>query len=166
VNNKLIRFNNWLDKNETFKFIFMILFVGIGVINIQLGSFMFGIMMLSMLCLFAINRIFIVDGRIEFDKTKYDIPKVGETAVIKKEFYWNGLFHKYCPKTDMSSKPWYFTIRKGDEWVVVDVKELDSDWVIYLSDSKDSINIRYFESKDYWETKSSIRNKKLNKLGL
>jgi hypothetical protein len=56
--------------------------------------------------------------------------------------------------------------KKGDEWVVVDVKELDSDWVIYLSDSKDSINIRYFESKDYWETKSSIRNKKLNKLGL
>lgn len=166
MNNNLIRFNNWLDKNETFKFIFMILSISIGIINIQLGSFIFGITSISLFCLFTFNRILIVDGRIKFNKSKYDVPQVGETVVIKKKFYWDGEFNKNFPKTDMGSKPWYFTIRKGDEWAVVDVKELNSDWVIYLSDSKDSIDIRYFESKDYWETKSSIRNKKLNKLGL
>jgi len=169
--NNIIRFNYWLDKNETFKFIFMILFVGIGVINIHFGSLIFGIIMLSMLCLFTIYRILIVDGKIKFDKTKYDTPQVGETIVIKKGFYWNGEFHKNCPKTDMGNKPWYLTIGQSSEWKIVDVKELNNDWVIYLNKikstgSSDAINIKYFESKNHWETKANIRDRKLNKLGL
>lgn len=58
LGNNLYRFNLWLDKNEIFKFIFMIVFVSIGIINIQFGNLVFGVLMMSLLCLFALYRIF------------------------------------------------------------------------------------------------------------
>ena len=73
-----------MDKNETFKFIFMIVFVSIGVMNIQFGDLIFGVSMMILLCLFAIYRIFMQNGSAIFDRTLYHIPIVSEKIIITK----------------------------------------------------------------------------------
>ncbi len=103
----------------------------------------------------------------ELNRCDYNIPVIGEFVVVKKLFYWNGSFHKHCPRKDPMSKPWFFTIKKGDIFEIIDIEEIDGDWLIYMIDkSGDQINIKYFESRKYWQTKSDIRNNILNKLGI
>ena len=95
LGNNLYRFNLWLDKNETFKFIFMIVFISIGIVNIQFGDLIFGVLMMLLLCLFALYRIFMQNGSAIFDRTLYHIPVVGEKILITKLFYWDGAFKKF-----------------------------------------------------------------------
>ena len=87
LGNNLYRFNLWLDKNETFKFIFMIVFISIGIVNIQFGDLIFGVLMMLLLCLFALYRIFMQNGSAIFDRTLYHIPVVGfkDEGMAQKE---------------------------------------------------------------------------------
>ena len=164
LGNNLYRFNLWLDKNETFKFIFMIVFVSIGIVNIQFGDLIFGVSMMLLLCLFALYRIFMQNGSAIFDRTKYQIPDVGEKIIVTKTFYWDGSFKKYINLSDPSRKPWYFTLGRGKELYVISVIKVNGDWEITMMDninhSPDKIVVNYFESRKYWKTKSDIRNGK------
>ena len=36
---------------------------------------------------FTIFRINIMNNKVKFNKNKYDLPEVGETVVVKKDFY-------------------------------------------------------------------------------
>lgn len=167
LGNNLYRFNLWLDKNETFKFIFMIVFISIGIVNIQFGDLIFGVLMMLLLCLFALYRIFMQNGSAIFDRTLYHIPVVGEKILITKLFYWDGAFKKFINESDPSRKPWWFTIRKGDEFEVISVLKVTGDWEIGMIDKAgDKIVVNYFESRKYWKTKQDIRNEKLEKIGI
>ena len=167
LGNNLYRFNLWLDKNETFKFIFMIVFVSIGIVNIQFGDLIFGVLMMLLLCLFALYRIFMQNGSAIFDRTLYHIPVVGEKILITKLFYWDGAFKKFINESDPSRKPWWFTIRKGDEFEVISVLKVTGDWEIGMIDKAgDKIVVNYFESRKYWKTKQDIRNEKLERIGI
>ena len=167
LGNNLYRFNLWLDKNETFKFIFMIVFISIGIVNIQFGDLIFGVLMMLLLCLFALYRIFMQNGSAIFDRTLYHIPVVGEKILITKLFYWDGAFKKFVNESDPSRKPWWFTIRKGDEFEVISVLKVTGDWEIGMIDKAgDKIVVNYFESRKYWKTKQDIRNEKLERIGI
>lgn len=167
LGNNLYRFNLWLDKNETFKFIFMIVFISIGIVNIQFGDLIFGVLMMLLLCLFALYRIFMQNGSAIFDRTLYHIPVVGEKILITKLFYWDGAFKKFINESDPSRKPWWFTIRKGDEFEVISVLKVTGDWEIGMIDKAgDKIVVNYFESRKYWKTKQDIRNEKLERIGI
>jgi hypothetical protein len=161
-----------MDKNETFKFIFMIVFVSIGMINIQFGDLIFGVSMMLLLCIFALYRMFMQNGSIVgdyvlFDRKLYHIPVVGEKILITKLFYWDGAFKKFINESDPSGKPWWFTIRKGDEFEVISVLKVTGDWEIGMVDKAgDKIVVNYFESRKYWKTKSDIRDERLRKIGI
>ena len=121
------------------------------------------------LFIFYIIRIYII-SKIKskrFLKTSFENTSVGEEIRIKKTFFWNGEFQKKCPITDICNRPWYLKICKDDYWEVVDIIELDNDWLIYLVNKNgNNIHIKYFESHKYWETKSDIRDIKLRRLGI
>jgi hypothetical protein len=107
--------------------------------------------------------------KIEFDRSKYNVPEVGEIVVVKKDFYYDGSFRKFINQSDPSQKPNWRKISKGTELIILNVEETDGDWKIRFIDnspSKGDISLYYIDTKDYWNTKSNIRNKKLKKLGI
>lgn len=173
MKNKLYRFNRWLDSNETFKIVFVIAITGISMVNIQTGNLLLGVSMISSLCAFALYRIFVMDNDLVkdklFDRSKYDVPSVGDIVVVKKDFYYDGQFRKFINQSDPSQKPNWWKISKGTEMVIIEVKESFGDWRIRLIDnspSRGDMSLYYLDTKDYWDTKANIRNKTLSKIGI
>lgn len=170
LSNYFYRLNKWLD-NSNFTIIIVIIPILVANLLIIFGNFIIGPSILLSLSIFVILRMRIQTGQIKFDRSKYDIPKIGETVIIKKPFYWNGSFHKNPPNTGPGSKPCYYVITDEKDYIIVDIKEVDGDWYIYLKNEESLLgstimDIKYFESRKYWETKSNIRNNKLKKLGI
>lgn len=167
LKNKLYRFNIWLDRHELFKFIFMIFYILVSVGNIQFGNLFLEIIMLLMLSLYTFFRMFVMNGKIKFNRSKYDVPLVGETLVVTKTFYWDGSFRKFINPTDPSRKPWWYTLPKGKEMRVLSILKVEGDWEITLTDEfDDKVVINYFESRKYWRTKTDIRDEKLRRIGI
>lgn len=166
MKNLIYRANRFLNKSN-YTLLIIISFILTANIFLFLTSYIFiGASFYILVGFLSILRIGIHRGDIEFDRNEYNIPSIGEIVIIKKLFYWNGVFLKR-PETPPGNKPWYFTISVKTEWEVVDIKELAGDWLIYMIDkSGDQINIKYFESRRYWQTKSDIRNNILKKLGI
>lgn len=179
LKNRFYRFNRWLDKRETLKFILMVVYVLIGFGSIQFGYLIFGTIMISILCFIVISRVFIIDGKLKFDRSAYDIPSVGEIVVVKKDFYYDESFRKFINTTDPSQKPNWWKVSKGTELVIIEVKETDGDWKIrchsalstpklkFIDNStRGDMSLYYLDTKDYWDTKANIRNKILSKIGI
>jgi len=167
LKNSIFRLNRWLDRNEVFKFLFMVSIVAFSMINIQTGNLFFGVSMILILCVLGLYRILIYDGMVDFDRSGYQVPQVGEIVVVKKDFYYDGIFKKYINHSDPSQKPNWWKISKGTELVIIDVKETSADWKIrFLDQSKGDIELYYLDTKKYWDTKANIRSKVLNKLGI
>ena len=91
---------------------------------------------------------------------------MGETIFIKKTFFYDGEFKKFINTTDPSRKPNFYTIKKDTELKVISIKDMDDEWLLFLENDYYRIDIKYFESRDYWETKSDIRANRLKKLGI
>lgn len=111
----------------------------------------------------------IMEDVVQFDRSKYDVPNVGEIVVVKKDFYYDGQFRKFINTTDPSQKPNWWKILKGTELVILNVEETNGDWEIRFivnSKTKADMKLYYLDTKDYWETKSNIRNKILSKIGI
>ncbi len=163
--NRIYRFNKWASKSN-WTLLLLISLILLSNFFITFGFITLGLIFISIVCLLGILRIKFLNGDVKFNREKYSVPKVGESIIIKKSFYWNGLFYKSIPS--INDKPWYFTISSGDEYHIDGVEEIDGDWVIYFkySGSPLLVSINYFESRNYWETKSNIRDRKLKKLGL
>ena len=172
MKNSIFRLNRWLDKNEMFKFLFMVSIVACGMINIQFGNLFLGVFMILSLTSLGLYRILIHDGMVKFDRSKYQVPQVGEIVVVKKDFYYDGSFRKFINTSDQSQKPNLWKVSKGTELVILNVEETNSDWKIRLiepiinSQTRGDIHLYYLDTKDYWDTKSNIRNKLLKKLGI
>ena len=163
MRNKLYRFNRWLDNNEIIKFFLLLFSVALFTIPLQFGNFIGLIISLStilIVCLFTILRMKIMEDVVQFDRSKYDVPEVGEIVVVKKEFFfYDGYFRKWRK------------VKKGTQLVILDVEESNGDWKIRFLDPKigltrGNIDLYYLDTKDYWETKSNIRNKILSKIGI
>ena len=168
LQNYLYRLNIWLDKNELVKFIFMLVFVSTGIMNIQFGSLIFGVIMMAMLCVFALYRIFMIDGSAIFDRTKYKVPNTGESVLVTKDFYYDGSFRKFINTSDPSQKPNWIKIKKGMRLNIVATKETKGDWTFMFYDdiNKCNITLNYFDTRGYWKSLSDIRDSKIKKLGI
>jgi hypothetical protein len=91
-------------------------------------------------------------------------------------------------KISMFSDP-IFSIHPGGEWKVDNIIDINDNWLICLTETSPPIfhgvkqyslasgynsssynpliiNIRYFESKNYWQTKADARNIKLKEIGI
>ncbi len=177
LKNTFYRFNRWLDNNETSKFFLLLFSVALFTIPLQFGGLVglcLSLSTITVVCLFTLFRMNIMRDKVKFDRSKYKVPEVGEIVVVKKDFYYDGQFRKFINTSDPSQKPNWWKIRKGTEWVILDVEESDGDWKISMKDisMKDiwwnthDIYLYYLDTKDYWDTKSNIRNKLLKRLGI
>lgn len=174
MKNKLYRFNRWLDSNEIIKFFLLLFSVALFTIPLQFGNFIGLIISLStilIVCLFTIFRMKIMVDVVQFDRSKYNVPNVGEIVVVKKDFFYDGYFRKFINQSDSSQKPNWRKVKKGTQLVILDVEESNGDWKIRFLDPKigltrGNIDLYYLDTKDYWETKANIRNKILSKIGI
>ena len=172
LKNKLYRLNRWLDRNELFKFVFMISYIAVAMLNLTAGSLTAFVLMMLMVCAFAVYRMFIMDNRVTFDRSKYDVPGVGEIVIVKKDFYYDGSFRKFINQSNPSQKPNWWKVPKGTELVILNVDEDDGDWKIRFieptinSQTRGDLHLYYLDTKDYWDTKANIRSKILSKIGI
>ena len=172
LKNRLYRFNRWLDRNELFKFGFMISYIAIAMLNLTTGSLTAFVLMMLIVCAFAVYRMFIMDNRVTFDRSHYDVPVVGEIVIVKKDFYYDGTFRKFINQSNPSQKPNWWKVPKGTELVILNVEETSGDWKIRFieptinSKTRGDLHLYYLDTKDYWDTKSNIRSKILSKIGI
>jgi hypothetical protein len=104
--------------------------------------------------------------KFEYRSAKDNIPCVGETIIVTKEFYWNGSFLKR-PEHGPGSKPWYETVNINTNLILDDVIKLDGDFRLKLKRSEnDFLYLDYSKTKKYWISKSDLRSKKLKKIGI
>ena len=173
LKNSFYRFNRWLDNNEITKFFLLLSSVLLFSLPLHFGGvtgIFASILVISIVCLFVIFRVNVMNNVVEFDRSKYQVPEVGDVVVIKKEFFYDGQFRKFINKSDPSQKPNWWEIRKGTEWVILDVEESDGDWKISMRDiwweGTHDMYLYYLDTKDYWDTKANIRSKILSKIGI
>ena len=175
LKNSFYRFNRWLDNNEVTKFLLLLLSVLLFTLPLHFGGvtgLFVSISVISIVCLFVIFRMNIMNDKVKFDRSKYDVPEAGEIVVVKKDFYYDGQFRKFINTSDQSQKPNWWKVPKGTELVILNVDEDDGDWKIrfieptFNSQTKGSMNLYYLDTKDYWDTKANIRNKILSKIGI
>jgi hypothetical protein len=175
LKNSFYRFNRWLDKNEITKFLLLLLSVLLFTLPLHFGGatgLFVSISVISIVCLFVIFRMNIMNDKVKFDRSKYDVPEAGEIVVVKKDFYYDGQFRKFINTSDQSQKPNWWKVPKGTELVILNVDEDDGDWKIrfieptFNSQTKGSMSLYYLDTKDYWDTKANIRSKILSKIGI
>lgn len=167
--NSLYRFNKWLDDNELIKLLLLLSFVGMAsgiIVFSTTGKFIFiSIALWILIAAFTYIRTAFQNGRMEFDKSKYKLPEIGDVLVIQKEFWYDGSVCKTQPHGP-GAKPNHWYIEKDSEWRLVDIIEKDADWVLHLVDGDYNMVVRYFESRKYWKSKTDIRNDRLKKIGI
>jgi hypothetical protein len=170
LKNSFYRFNRWLDNNEITKFLLLLLSVLLFTLPLHFGGatgLFVSISTITIVCLFVL-----LNDKVKFDRSKYDVPEAGEIVIVKKYFYYDGQFKKFINTSDQSQKPNWWKVPKGTELVILNVDEDDGDWKIrfieptFNSKTKGSMNLYYLDTKDYWDTKANIRSKKLSKLGI
>lgn len=170
MKNKLYRFNRWLDNNEIIKFFLLLFSVALFTIPLQFGNFTGLVVSLStitVVCLFVIFRMNIMNDKVKFDRSRYDIPNVGEIVVVKKDFYYDGYFRKFINQSNPSQKPSWWKVPKGTELVILNIEETSGDWMITLEEqSIGDLHLYYIDTKDYWDTKANIRSRILSKIGI
>ena len=162
----MIKFNNFLYNflHTKYAIVWLMLTFLSGNILISLDNFIFNIVGIIIYILMVFLMMSMIKGKIKLDLSIYDIPEKGEKIIITKDFYWNGAFLKY-PEHGQGAKPWYFKIKKYEEWEVYEVKKEYENYTLSLiHDQKRDININFLESRKYWTTLAEIRNNKLKKL--
>ena len=175
LKNSFYRFNRWLDNNEVTKFLLLLLSVLLFTLPLHFGGFtglFVSISTITIVCLFVIFRMNIMNDVVKFDRSKYDVPGVGEIVVVKKDFYYDGSFRKFINQSDPGQKPNFWKVSKGVELVILNVEETDGDWKIRFieptinSQTRGDLHLYYLDTKDYWDTKANIRSKILSKIGI
>jgi hypothetical protein len=174
MKNKLYRLNRWLDRNEITKFFLLLFSVALFTIPLQFGGFgglCVSISAITIVCSFVLFRVNIMNDKVNFDRSAYVVPQIGEIVVVKKDFYYDGSFRKFINQSNPSQKPNWWKISKGTELVIIDIEEETADWKIRFFDrSKGDMHLYYLDTKNYWDTKSNIKSNHrdfiLKKLGI
>ena len=165
LKNKLYLFDKWLSKDRNVLLFLLLVVASTTMIQFESTVF-YGIGLLSIICLYIIFvKTKILGGQWKLDKSVYDVPQVEEIIVTTKDFYWDGYLKNYHVRSH-TSKPNTVFIEKGTELKIIHLKETDDDWVLMLKKGNGEIiiTVNYLESKDYYKTKSQIREDKLTKL--
>ena len=89
MKNSFYRFNRWLDNNEITKFFLLLFSVALFTIPLQFGNFTglcVSLSTITVVCLFVLFRMNIMNDKVKFDRSKYFVPETGEIVVVKKDF--------------------------------------------------------------------------------
>jgi hypothetical protein len=167
LKNKLYRIDKWISKDNRVGFV--LLLIGLSAVMLQFTSTMFiGIGLMAIICLWVVYiKTPILGGQLKFDKSLYTLPTIGETIVVQKDFKYD------CNKVRNSKNYIHnkviINIDIGYEYEVVDIKELDDDWIVELrfmvKSSKDLvIEVFWLDVKNYFMTIADIREEKLKKI--
>lgn len=154
LNNRLYNINRWLDNNEGAS-IALVLFAVFLVFLMPINRIFMGIGISAITLILLKIKIGVF---ISFDKSKYNIPEIGDKIILIKDVHTLSYIGEY--------------LTKGAEYTIYDVVEQHDDWLIFVrrDDSTSYWNkhngyrISYIKHKKYFVTKSDIRNKKLEKL--
>ena len=165
MNNKLYFLSRFLNRNQGRFILFFAILIVFANLCMLKGRYLLGASTYLLIAIFSLFKSFI--SEIKLDKNAVDIPKNGESIIVKKTFFYDGAFKKFINTTDPSRKPNFYTIKKGQEWAIFSIVEDKDDWLLFMKDKDNTqISIRYFESKNYWQTKSDIRAGRLKQLGI
>ena len=168
LKNKLYKIDKWISKDN--KVGYVLLLVAISAVMIQFTSTMFiGIGLMGLICLWVVFvKTRISSGKLKFDKSYYTLPNIGETIVVQKDFKYD------CNKIRNSKNYIYnkviINIDRGYEYEVVDIKELDDDWIVELAFTSALLNkdlileVFWLDVKNYFMTIADIREEKLKKI--
>jgi hypothetical protein len=165
LKNKLYLFDKWLSKDRNVLLVLLLVAGSTLMISYEPTLF-YGIVLLSIICFYVVFvKAKILGGQWKLDKSVYDVPQVEEIIVVTKNFYWDGSLKNYHVQ-NMTSKPNTVFIEKGTELKIIHFRETDDDWILMLKKGNGEIiiTVNYLESKDYYKTKSQIREDKLKKL--
>jgi hypothetical protein len=147
--NKLYNINRWLDNNEG-ACIALLLFTVFLIFLMPINSIFMGIGIFAIILVVLKSKM---NTFVFFDKSKYNVPSIGEKIKIIKTIHTMSYIGEY--------------LYQGVEYTIYDVVEQHDDWIIFVrsDDNKYSgYRISYMRSKKYFTTKSDIRRKKLDKL--
>jgi hypothetical protein len=127
-----------------------------------------GIGLMCLICLWVVFvKTRISTGKLKFDKSYYTLPNIGETIVVQKDFKYN--LSKVANSKNYIHNKAIIDIGRGFEFEIVNIKELDDDWIVELKfiikSSKDlTIEVFWLDVKDYFMTIVDIREEKLKKI--
>jgi hypothetical protein len=169
LKNKLYRIDKWISKDNKVLLVLLLLVVAPAVM-IQFTSTMFyGIGLFIFICLWVVYvKTPILGGQLKFDKSLYTLPIIGERIVVQKDFRYD------CNKVRNSKNYIHnkviINIDIGYEYEVVDIKELDDDWIVELTFTSALLNkdlilqVFWLDVKNYFMTIADIREEKLKKI--
>ena len=165
MNNKLYFLSKFLNRNRNLFIVITAVFIVFANLCMFSEHYFIGCASYIFISTCSIFRLRI--SSIELDKSQIPIPSKGEVIKIKKTFFFDGEFKPFINTTDPSRKTNFYTIKKDSEWTLYSIIEDRDDWMMFLKDKhNEQISIRYFVSRDYWETKSDRRANKLKQLGI
>jgi hypothetical protein len=168
LKNKLYKIDKWISNGN--KSFLVLLLIGLSAVMLQFTSTMFiGIGLMSLICLWVVFvKTRILGGDLKFDKSLYTLPTIGETIVVQKDFKYD------CNKVRNSKNYIHnkviINIDIGYEYEVVDIKELDDDWIVELTFTSALLNkdlilqVFWLDVKNYFMTIADIREEKLKKI--
>lgn len=150
--NRIYLFDLKIHRSQ-FSLLFVIVPVLISLIFLYFINLIVGI------SLFVFISLYIVSVRhLKLDLSIYDIPKEGDKIIFTKNYSERSPYHKY--KRDLH-------IEKGSEFSVCSIHITDSNTPILriLKNGEiKPIDIFYFDCKNYFKTKSKIRDDIITKI--
>lgn len=163
LKNKLYLFDRWLSKDRNT----LLIMIVSSTTMIQFESTIFyGIGLLFIICFYVVFvKAKILDGQWKFDKSLYTLPIIDERIIAQKDFKYD--FTKVVNSKNYIHQKFVQNIDKGFEFDVIDIEELNDNWIIKLKfNDIDPVIIQVFwlDVKDYFMTVSQIREDKLKKL--
>jgi len=165
MNNRLYFLSKFLNRNRNLFIVITAVFIVFANLCMLSEHYFIGCASYLLITTLSLFRLRI--SSVELDKDQIPIPSKGEVITIKKTFFFDGEFKPFINTTDPSRKPYFYTIKKDSEWILFSIVEDRDDWMMFLKDTLGAqISIRYFVSRDYWETKSDRRANRLKQLGI
>lgn len=164
LKNKLYRIDKWISTDN--RVVLVLLLIGLSAVMIQFTSTMFiGIGLMCLICLWVVFvKTRISTGVLKFDKSYYTLPTIGETIVVQKNFKYD--LNKVSNSKNYINSENFISIYKGLNFHMVDIKELDDNWVVKIRLDKynEIIEVFWLDVKDYFMTITDIREEKLKKI--
>jgi len=169
MNNRLYFLGKWFNKHTkviTILVSCIIMTTGVAQFMVDKETIIKLLGVYVFIILFTLFRVRL--SHIPLDMREFTAPVIGESVVIKKDFYYDGSFLKYLNTSNPSRKPNTLHIKKGSDWSITDVTtRLEDDWIVYMKDHEENeIALSFMETRNYWETKSEFRANRLKELGI
>ena len=164
LKNKLYLIDKWMSKGS--RTLLILLLIASSTLMINFESTMFiGIGLLLIICLWVVFiKARILGGELKFDKSYYTLPIIGEKIVAQKNFKYD--LNKVSNQKNYIHSKNFISIHKGLNFHIVNIEELDDNWIIELRLDKynEIIEVFWLDVKDYFMTITDIREEKLKKI--